>query len=168
MQDDQKMQAQPLPEDLAGCAIRLWYRRRPLGWTEDQHLQNPAVNTQNQAEKQLAHTVAKWIRHQHPDSRPGLDLSPLVERAATPAVPAVCTARTVLEAMRIALGLTVPELAVRLGLRRRSLNRWCAGHANPIGQARHILNVFLADHGLGMVYPLQKNETRPAGRRSMA
>jgi len=45
------------------AAIQWWLARRPVGWSEAQHLERPAINTTTPREAQLASAVAEFVRH---------------------------------------------------------------------------------------------------------
>ncbi len=42
-------------------AVRWWKMRRPVGWTLEQHMTNPAVNTASEADKALAIAVGAMV-----------------------------------------------------------------------------------------------------------
>ena len=43
------------------AAVRWWVGKRPLGWTEAEHLKTGAVNTTTATENSLAEAVAKML-----------------------------------------------------------------------------------------------------------
>lgn len=44
-------------------AARAWWRsKRPIGWTEAQHLASPTINTMTQWESRLARAVARAVK----------------------------------------------------------------------------------------------------------
>ena len=49
-------------ELLTDAAIEWWKGRRPVGWTEVQHLVNPQINTSTYSEKSLCLAVATYIK----------------------------------------------------------------------------------------------------------
>jgi hypothetical protein len=46
------------------AAVGWWERHRPVGWTETEHLNHPAINTVTDAEESLAMAVADLVRDQ--------------------------------------------------------------------------------------------------------
>lgn len=46
---------------VADAAQAWWASKRPNGWTVEQHLSNPRVNTSTPKEKNLAMKVAVWV-----------------------------------------------------------------------------------------------------------
>lgn len=46
------------PEHVFPFAKRWWESKRPVGWTVEQHLANPKINTVNEVEAKLADVVA--------------------------------------------------------------------------------------------------------------
>lgn len=44
------------------AALKWWQRRRPVGWTLDQHLDNPRIDAhENEASSLLAREVSVWV-----------------------------------------------------------------------------------------------------------
>lgn len=50
-----------LEKELRSAAIRWWENRRPLQWSQMDHVRNPAINTSTAAERDLACVVAKIV-----------------------------------------------------------------------------------------------------------
>ena len=46
------------------ASIRWWESKRPVGWSEDQHLAEPTVDCASPAEQALARAVARWVAFQ--------------------------------------------------------------------------------------------------------
>ena len=44
------------------AAVWWWRTKRPMGWTQRQHLANPDVNTTTTAQSHLAYTVALLVQ----------------------------------------------------------------------------------------------------------
>jgi hypothetical protein len=44
-------------------AIIAWRGHRPVGWTVDQHVENPTINCTRDSEKGLAVAVANYMKH---------------------------------------------------------------------------------------------------------
>jgi len=44
------------------AAIQWWEMHRPIAYTKQQHIENPSVNTATDSEKQLAISVARYVR----------------------------------------------------------------------------------------------------------
>lgn len=51
--------------DLARTAIYWWTSKRPIGWTSDQHHENPTINCVSDVERDLALSVANLPRNGH-------------------------------------------------------------------------------------------------------
>jgi hypothetical protein len=50
------------PENgIAQHAKAWWESFRPMGWTVEEHLRNPTINTSGESEEALAAAVARWI-----------------------------------------------------------------------------------------------------------
>lgn len=43
------------------AAYKWWVQKRPLGWSEETHLNNPSINVTSDAERELALRVARWV-----------------------------------------------------------------------------------------------------------
>ena len=44
------------------AALAWWRCRRPVGWTETEHLEHPEINTATASEQALARAVAAWVQ----------------------------------------------------------------------------------------------------------
>lgn len=44
------------------AAIQWWEMHRPIAYTKQQHIENPSVNTITDSEKQLAISVAGYVK----------------------------------------------------------------------------------------------------------
>jgi len=51
-----------MPSNLTRAAIAWWRSRKPLYFTAAEHLENPYINMQSDAERRLAKAVAAEIR----------------------------------------------------------------------------------------------------------
>jgi hypothetical protein len=49
---------------LANAAVRWWKAKRPLAWSAEMHMENPAVNTTSPEERTLALRVAAWLKEE--------------------------------------------------------------------------------------------------------
>lgn len=47
--------------DAADCMIMWWYNKRPSTWTEENHLEYPAVNCSGDVERSMAFTAANLV-----------------------------------------------------------------------------------------------------------
>lgn len=47
---------------IAAAAKAWWEDFRPHGWSEEQHLRHPAINTAAETERALAEVVSRWIK----------------------------------------------------------------------------------------------------------
>jgi len=47
---------------LFDSALCWWQRRRPLIWTQEQHLEHPTINCVDSAEHRLAENVARIVK----------------------------------------------------------------------------------------------------------
>jgi|WetSurMetagenome_2_1015567.scaffolds.fasta_scaffold1537050_2 hypothetical protein len=50
-----------MPSNVERAAIAWWRSRKPLAFTAAEHLENPCINTQSDAERRLAKAVAAEI-----------------------------------------------------------------------------------------------------------
>ncbi|MBI4695500.1 MAG: hypothetical protein HY749_15900 [Gammaproteobacteria bacterium] len=50
---------------IEAAARHWWEQQRPVGWTIEQHLEHPRVNTTSPSESALAIAVARVIRVEH-------------------------------------------------------------------------------------------------------
>lgn len=47
---------------IAASSKAWWLMKRPVGWSEAQHLQNPSVNCSDEPARELARSVAQWVQ----------------------------------------------------------------------------------------------------------
>lgn len=46
---------------VADAAVAWWQARKPADWSLEQHLADPAINCDGDAERPLAEAAAKWV-----------------------------------------------------------------------------------------------------------
>jgi hypothetical protein len=51
-----------LDEEFKNAAVAFWKGRRPVSFTEEQHLQNPTINTSTEAETRLCQAIGQCIK----------------------------------------------------------------------------------------------------------
>ncbi len=51
-------------KEIVSASINWWKSKRPMTFTENDHLDAPEVNCRSEDENQLATAVAKFIKHQ--------------------------------------------------------------------------------------------------------
>ena len=50
--------------DLINSSIKWWLGKRPIDWSEKDHLANPEINSFNTGEKDLCRAIAAYIKNQ--------------------------------------------------------------------------------------------------------
>lgn len=59
-----------IEQDIIVQAIRWWHSKGPAVWSLEDHLSEPAVNTNGEAERALARSVGTYLASQQPGDPP--------------------------------------------------------------------------------------------------
>lgn len=51
------------PAEWRRLVLRWWESKRPVGWTESDHLMSPRVGCDGPLEIHMANAAARWVKH---------------------------------------------------------------------------------------------------------